>query len=81
MDFLVWSIVVTAVVVGGVAAYYTWAQQRDAKLDAEIKEYNDETDRNFRDAIKRRHQEHADNVRNRTENQFRVDDANWRDFG
>jgi hypothetical protein len=57
MEILLGIVVGAAALIIGFAAYCNWAEKRDQELDAMLKQFNDETDTNIADALKRRDRE------------------------
>lgn len=84
MEGLIGTIVLAAVVIGGVYSLTAWYDQRDAKLQAKVDAHNKDIDDEIAAAIKRRteanQQREVNAIKRRAENQFRVDDAQWRDW-
>jgi hypothetical protein len=87
MEGLIGTIVLAAVVIGGVYGLTAWYDRRDAKQqddneDRVLHELKD--DAIIKAAIRRRtesNQEREINaIKKRAENQFRVDDEQWRDW-
>jgi hypothetical protein len=82
MEGLIGTIVLAAVVIGGVYGLTAWYDRRDAKYQKAIDE--DQVNAEIQAAIRRRTEANAQRevnaIKKRAENQFRIDDEQWRDW-
>ena len=87
MEYLLWTVVGTAVVVGGIFGYCQWdtwraAKQQDDNEDRVLRELKD--DDIIQAAVRRRtkmnQRREVNAIKQRAENQFRIDDTQWRDW-
>jgi hypothetical protein len=87
MEYLFWAGVVVAVVVAGIFGYCQYdewrsAKQQDDNEDKVLRELKD--DDVIQAAIRRRtemnRKREVNAIKQRAENQFRIDDTQWRDW-
>jgi hypothetical protein len=76
MEYLLWTVVVAAVVVGGIIGYCQYQQRADAKLEAAVDEYNRQID----DDVRQRANVESGRNYNFIEHPKRIDDRQWRDW-
>jgi hypothetical protein len=87
MDFLIGSVAVVAIGTGLIIGYCQWAAKQDAKQQAAVDDFNKEINDEIQAAIQRRTEANRQRAESRfvqpfgrSENQFRIDDEQWRDW-